>query len=158
MSLKTTVTVLLLVVVAASAGYLVVESRRPAPVDETAATAPENAPGDRVVAYYFHGTSRCRTCLTIEAYADEAIRRGFPGELADGRLLWRVVNLESPENEHFVSDFGITTRSVVLVRMVDGRPDRWKSLDEVWTLIDDQAAFETYVQGEARRFLDELHG
>ena len=28
---------------------------------------------DRVVVYYFHGTSRCVTCRTIEAYTEEAV-------------------------------------------------------------------------------------
>ena len=34
----------------------------------------ENAAADldnQIVVYYFHGARRCKTCLTIEAYAEE---------------------------------------------------------------------------------------
>ena len=31
----------------------------------------------QVIAYYFHGTIRCETCLKIEKQAREAIGRGF---------------------------------------------------------------------------------
>lgn len=31
----------------------------------------------QVIAYYFHGTIRCETCLKIEKHAREASRRGF---------------------------------------------------------------------------------
>ena len=39
-----------------------------------------------VVAYYFHGTRRCATCVWIESHAREAIEGGFGDEVAAGRL------------------------------------------------------------------------
>jgi hypothetical protein len=106
-----------------------------------------------VIAYYFHGTRRCKTCLTIEAYADESIKAGFPQELETGRLTWRVVNVEKPENEHFVRDFELATRSVVLVEVMDGKTEKWKSLDKVWKLVGDKKAFVAYIQKETAGYL-----
>ncbi len=149
---RTILTAGLLVFVAASLGYLGIDAAR-SRRNATPAVAPDPG-GDRVIAYYFHGAQRCRTCLTIEAYADAAIQDGFADELTAGRLEWRVVDIDEPQNEHFVQDFGLTTRSVVLVEMRDGRPAEWKNLDKVWELVSYQQEFTLYIQAETRSFLD----
>src|ERR1017187_332924 len=51
-----------------------------------------NAPGQQVIAYYFHGTVRCETCLKIEKQAKEAIERRFQTELDAQRLVFKPVN------------------------------------------------------------------
>jgi len=114
----------------------------------------ETKPTAKVVAYYFHGSVRCMTCRTIEAYAKEAIETEFPDALKDGRLEWRVVNVEEPGNDHFVEDFQLTTRSVVLERLSDGRRLDWKNLDRVWELVrGDKDGFLVYIQDETTAFL-----
>ena len=118
------------------------------------ATAPAaGAVTDGVVAFYFHGNVRCATCRTIEAYAHDAIHTGFAGELDDGALSWRVVNVDEPENKHFVQDFQLVTRSVVLAEVRNGTVVRFKNLDKVWQLVRSEADFVAYVQGETREFL-----
>jgi hypothetical protein len=111
------------------------------------------APG--VVAYYFHGNTRCATCKKIEAYADEAIHQGFAEMLENGALTWRVVNVEESENRHFIDDFQLVTRSVVLAEYHNGAITRWKSLDKVWQLVRNKDDFTRYVQSETREFLGE---
>ena len=108
-----------------------------------------------VVAYYFHGNFRCKTCRAIEAYSEEAIRSGFVDELASGRLAWRVVNVEQPENKHFVEDFELITRSLVLVEYRDGEVARYENLKQVWQLVRDKERFLDYVHSSTRKFLQE---
>jgi hypothetical protein len=109
----------------------------------------------RVVAYYFHTTQRCASCRAIEAYSREAIERAFADQLKDGRLLWKVVNVEVKGNEHFVKDYRLYTKSVVLVNEVRGRPAEWKNLEKVWQLLHDKDKFLRYVQDETRAYLTE---
>jgi len=108
---------------------------------------------DGVVAFYFHGNVRCATCKKIEAYADDAIHQGFAEALQNGALTWRVANVEETENRHFVEDFQLVTRSVVLAEYQDGKLVRWKNLDKVWQLVRSKDSFVEYVQDEARLFL-----
>ena len=108
---------------------------------------------DGVVAFYFHGNVRCATCKKIEAYSDEAVHSGFAESLEDGALAWRVVNIDEPENRHFVQDFQLVTRSVVLAEYRDGRVVRWENLDKVWQLVRSKDSFVDYVQNETREFL-----
>jgi hypothetical protein len=123
----------------------------PAGADAAAAQTPSTG----VVAYYFHGDFRCRTCLAIERQARETITTDFADELASGRLTWRALNIEQPGNEHFVEDFKLVTRSLVLVSYRDGTVDRWKNLDKVWQLVRDEELFSQYVRESTRAFLDE---
>lgn len=114
------------------------------------AAAPSPVAANPAVVYYFHGTSRCQTCRTIEAYAQEAVSGAFSADLAERRLEWKVVNVDEPANEHFVDDFKLYTRSLVVVDAKD--PKRFKILDRVWQLTQDKAAFRKYVEDEIRAF------
>jgi hypothetical protein len=107
----------------------------------------------RVIAYYFHTTYRCASCRAIEAYSREAIESAFAAELKDGRLMWRPVNVEVKGNEHFVKDYQLYTKSLILVNEVRGKPTQWKNLEKVWQLLQDKDKFLRYVQDEARAYL-----
>jgi hypothetical protein len=115
-----------------------------------AGSAPTPAVAPPVLVYYFHATTRCATCRTIEAYAHETVSTAFAADLKAGTLEWRAVNVDEPANRHFVRDYRLYTRSVVVV---DGKdPKRFKVLDQVWQLVHDKPAFQGYVERELRAF------
>jgi len=159
MTARRLVAAALLLFVVASVGFLVAEqlARRPGAAQSASArdTAPAMAPRRTVVAYYFHASVRCVTCRTIEAYARDAIETGFAGALRSGALQWRPTNVEEPGNEHFIQDYRLVTRSLVLVDIRDGAQVQWKNLDQVWNLVGDKPAFIWYVQDEVRAYLRE---
>ena len=159
---RTIVTVVLLLFVGVSVVYLIAGKRPHArsgseqtqSVDRQAARA-ERAKAPKVIVYYFHGNARCRTCRTIEQYSREAVEDAFADDLASGVVLWRVLNVQEPGNEHFISDYELITRSVVLVRPGAEGADSWKDLKEVWELVGDKEAFQAYVRDNVRAFLGE---
>lgn len=106
-----------------------------------------------VVAYYFHGSVRCATCRKIEAYTDESIRTFFTHALSTGQLVWKAVNVDEPQNEHFITDYQLTTRSVVLADMKGDEQVAWKNLNRVWDLVRDKEKFQTYIVDETTSFL-----
>ena len=120
----------------------------PAAKAETATVAPTLA--TKTLVYYFHATTRCATCRAIEAYAHEAVMSAFAAELEAGGLEWRAVNVDEPSNRHFIGDFRLYTRSVVVVDAED--PRRYRNLERVWQLVRDKAAFQRYVEQEVRAF------
>jgi hypothetical protein len=63
----------------------------------------------------FHSTSRCTTCRTIERYSKEAIDKYFVDELKNGILEFKPVNVDEPENRHYIQDYQLYTRSLVLI-------------------------------------------
>ncbi len=117
--------------------------------------AATNAPNEQVIAYYFHATVRCETCLNIEKRAQELIKRRFKSELEAKRVVFQPVNYETPENKHFLIDYKLPCPSLVLVRQEKGKDVRWKLLDDTWTLIETPAAFDEYVEKELNKLLKE---
>jgi hypothetical protein len=107
----------------------------------------------RTVAYYFHGNARCTSCLKIEAYSAEAIKAKFADQLKAGTLEWKVVNVEEPANSHFITDYQIVSKTVVLVQMDGNKQLRFKNLENVWNFLGNKDRFIDYVQTEVSDYL-----
>ncbi len=118
-----------------------------------AAGGASGAPVQKVVAYYFHVSVRCPTCRAIEEYAREAVERGFAEQLKSGALEWRPVNVQLPQNRHFIRDYQLYTRSLVLVKLKDGQQVEWRNLEKVWELVSRKTDFLKYVQTHVRAYL-----
>lgn len=114
-------------------------------------------PGHSVVAYYFHGTKRCPTCIKIESYTRESIMDGFPELIESGRLQLRVINVDETEYEHYIDDYQLTTKSVVISDRMDGKETRWKNLNLVWEYVGERDTFIDYVRRETSDYLGELN-
>ena len=163
MNMRNIFAIILAAFVVASVVYLVAhesgemergESDGPAPGGSGAAGDPSAAePADVVIAYYFHGDKRCRTCLAIEAYTKEAIESGFGDRIESGELELRIVNVDEPQNEHFIEDYGLTTKSVIIAEFRGGVEQRWKNLDKIWEYVGDKEVFLDYVRGETEAYI-----
>jgi hypothetical protein len=160
--LQTIITFALLTFIAVNLGYAIIKESGPGSpashgTKETRSTETHGTkavePGPKVIAYYFHGNIRCVTCRTIESYAKEAIESGFPDALRKGQIEFRSVNIDEPQNEHFVHDYQLSASSVVVARFNNGEQADWKNLQLVWELVLDHDAFMVYVQEEIKPFL-----
>jgi hypothetical protein len=107
----------------------------------------------RIVLYYFHGERRCRTCRTIESYAEETVQTRFGKQLRSGTLEWKAVNIDEPQNEHFVQDFALPSSSLVVAEVTEKGVVRHEILQDVWVLVRDRSEFESYVVHALRRYL-----
>jgi len=109
---------------------------------------------DQIYAFYLHGNKRCQTCNTIETYSHEAILAKFGDNTESGELIWKTLNFEEPENEHYITEFELYAHSLVLVEFEGEQIKRYKNLEKVWELVGDQEAFYQYVQNETESFLE----
>lgn len=105
------------------------------------------------VAYYFYSTVRCASCMKIEKYSHEAIEAGFTDQLASGELSWMMKNIDEEANAHFIDDFKLFTKALVLVRYENGQQVKWKNCDKVWEFLGDEAEFKKYVEAQVAEFL-----
>jgi len=111
---------------------------------------------DKVIAYYFHGSFRCATCTAMEDYSRQAIDTNFKDELASGKLEFMAVNVEENENEHFVNEYQLYTKSLILSFMKDGKEQKRKNLDKIWQLARNKQKFIDYVTAEINSFLEDI--
>lgn len=114
-----------------------------------------NSPG-QVVVYYFHGNFRCPTCYRLEQYSKEAIEVNFKNELASGKLVFNVINTDEKGNEHFVDDYRLYTKSLVISLVKDGKEVKSKNLTKIWGYVGDKQRFYGYVTEEIASLLKEL--
>jgi len=153
MRMRNIATIVLLVFVAASVGYLLInESRKKGDASDSADSSKEK---HRIIAYYFHGNKRCVTCKKIEAYTKEAIETGFADQLESGELEFYIINVDESPNERYVYQYRLTTKSVILAECIGERPTRWKNLEEVWDHVGDKDVFTDYIRQETSNFLRE---
>lgn len=108
---------------------------------------------DKVIVYYFHGHSRCGSCMTIERYTRESVEAAFAKELKSGQIEFRSINVELPFNNHYVNDYKLYTKSVIVSDIAQGKEQRWKNLQKVWELLHSEKAFKAYVKNEAAAYL-----
>lgn len=113
---------------------------------------PQNA---KVIAYYFHGTFRCTTCRTIEKYSKEAIEHYFPDELKSGKLEFKPLNVEEAQNRHYIQDYQLFSRALVISLVKENKEANWKNLTDIWNLVRDKDKFFQYVKDEVEKFLKE---
>ncbi|MFA5389060.1 MAG: nitrophenyl compound nitroreductase subunit ArsF family protein [Candidatus Omnitrophota bacterium] len=116
--------------------------------------APEARKADYIKAYYFHGDFRCSNCHRIEQYSKEAINKYFAKELASGELEYGVINVDRKGNGHFMEDYRLYTKSLVISRIKAGKEVEYKNLEKVWDYLGDKEAFYNYVKEEVSKFLE----
>jgi hypothetical protein len=126
---------------------------RPANPPSTVAKTANQAHQSKIIAYYFHGTVRCVTCRKIESLSHDVVASDFAEPLKTGQLEWQVVNVDLPDSQHFIRDYQLVTKSLVLVKYEDGKQVGYKNLQKIWTLINDEQAFRVYVKGELQAAL-----
>ncbi|HBT77080.1 MAG TPA: hypothetical protein DEB39_09170 [Planctomycetaceae bacterium] len=102
-----------------------VDSAAPTPSSATAVTG-----RDEIVVYFFHPTSRCEPCETMELLTRNALISGFSRELENGAI--RMESLDYEDSRHFplVQKYEVVLTAVVVVRMKNGKETAFENLDE----------------------------
>lgn len=109
--------------------------------------------GKKLLVYYFHGGVRCTNCINFEKYTDELMKTKFADAIKSGRLVWQVVNTDEKANKHFMKDYQLYTKSIVLVDAKDGKTLEYKNLTGIWQVIGSKSKFQDYVSKEVSAYL-----
>ena len=146
-----------LVALAAAGCWAAIQQARqaaglPAVQPKVVTTQPGVAP-DVVQVTYFSSDARCATCIRIERLTRESLEKNFRAEIASGRIVLQTINLDGPGNEHFVQDYQLVSKTVVVSDRAKGQEVGWENLQEVWSKQKDEQAFEAYVVAAVRRHL-----
>lgn len=84
-------------------------------------------------------------------------RKGFPRRAEE----WNAGNAgrelrAAQENRHFIQDYKLISKSLVLVNKVNEKQTKWTNLKMVWQLTGHKDAFLNYVRKEVRGYLSRL--
>ena len=112
-------------------------------------TSPQ-LPADGIVVTYFTTDVRCPSCRQIESLTREMIESEFPDALASGHLVFQTINTDRPENAHYVKDYELVSKTVIVSRRQDGRETSWRNLQDVWLKMKEPESFNTDVAEAVR--------
>lgn len=143
---------LLLVVFGSVAAYAWQKANQTKPTLAPAANAQDTAAAT-VVVTYFTTDVRCDSCRTIETLSREAIEQGFPDEVKNGQVVFRVLNTDRDENQHFVDAYEIANKTVIISHQQQGKEAEWENRQDVWLLFEEPNEFFEYVREPVRRYL-----
>lgn len=160
MTAKKVITIVLIIFVTFSVGFLVFKEFRKN--NQGVSPANSNRSGetkhvrkirpDRLAVYYFHGKKRCITCKKIESLSEETVRERFAEELKSGEIEWKVIDFSKSGNERYKKEYELTSQTLVLVEFKEGKRINWKPLPGVWEYVSSEDDFKKYVTDELRAF------
>jgi hypothetical protein len=119
-------------------------------------SAPSVKVADRVEVFYFHGERRCPTCLGIQSTIEETLRERLAAEMASGKLVYREVNFELPENKHFVEEFQLSFSTMVIARVQAEKTVEWENCQKVWDYAHQKDVLAGYVAERINSYLARL--
>jgi hypothetical protein len=149
-----------LIALAGAGGWAAIQQARhsadlPAVRQQVVTTRPGVAP-EVIQVTYFSSDVRCATCVRIERLTRETVAKNFAAELASGLIVLQTINLDGPGNEHFVQDYQLVSKTVIVSDRAKGQEVQWENLQEVWSKQKDEQAFETYIVDAVRRHLGSM--
>lgn len=127
----------------------------PKPEQKTTSAAKTIAQTKTAVVYYFYTNTRCSSCKTIEAYTRAAVEKNLASGYKGWKVVFKGVNIEEEPGKHFVQDYWLNSKSVVVQKFSGDKPLKWVKLEKVWQLLGDKEAFINYITGETHKLLDE---
>jgi len=150
---KQVLSIILIAFVVGSVGFMVVkELITKTPIDSENSADGNTSQKDQLIVYYFHGEVRCPTCHNLETYAKEALDTYFADELNEKKIIFKPVNIDKAENKHFIKDYQLISKSVVLSKIVDSKEIDKKNLDQIWQKVGDKDAYLDYIRSSIEEF------
>jgi len=110
----------------------------------------EEQAAEIVQVYLFHSTLRCSTCIAIGSLAGETVNEFFQPELQAGKIEFREINIDLPENKELAAKFQASGSALYVNAIVGGR-DNIVQDTAVWRLTQDEVKFKSYLRGEINK-------
>ena len=75
---------------------------------------------------YFYGKQRCSTCMAMEKFAKEALDSVFADKTKDGTIIFKSIDITTPEGEKLADLFEVSSSSLYIV---DNNPEKPEKVD-----------------------------
>ena len=81
----------------------------------------EEIQSNRIEVLYFHGAQRCITCRAIETNTEALLDSLYSKEKADGKSIYKVIDISKKENEAIADKYEVTWSSLFVNGWKDGK-------------------------------------
>ncbi len=127
----------------------------PDSTQETPTVQPSPSGGNYVEVVYFHRTKRCYSCRYAEDAVTYTINTYFANELASGKLVYKVLNVQDSANAAIIDKYGAYTSSLFINDVIDGNDDIQQVI-EIWYYLGDDEKCVELVKSEIEKHLESV--
>lgn len=106
-------------------------------------------PAEKVQVFVFHSNNRCYSCVTMGEYAEATIEESFQNEIKEGKVEFKEINVDLPENKKVAQKFEATGSSIFINTIIDGE-DNIKEETQLWRMLSDKEKFSQYLTEEIK--------
>ena len=102
----------------------------------------------KVQIFLFHATQRCPTCVRIGQWTKATVEERFPEQLGSGKIEFREINIDLPENKELAEKFQAGGSSLYINSIKDGQ-DNIAEDTMVWQLAGETSdKFKNYLSNK----------
>jgi len=105
---------------------------------------------EKIEVFVFHATQRCISCINIGKYTQAVIEEKFPDELKSGKITFKEVNIDLPENFQMAKDYGVSGSALYINAIKDGK-DNHEEDTTVWRLVTNEVQMKSYFEAKLRK-------
>jgi hypothetical protein len=109
-------------------------------------------PADKIEVVNFFGTQRCASCLTVGNFTKKTLEDKFAPELESGKIVFKEINGELPENQEIVIKYQARGSSLFVNAIRDDKDDITEDVT-VWRLVNNESQFITYFENKLNTLL-----
>jgi len=109
-------------------------------------------PADKIEVVHFHTTHQCWSCISVGKYALQTIKGKFAEEYKNGKIVFKEINIDLPENSEIVKKYQVTGSSL-FINSIIGEKDNIKEDVDVWRYVSDENQFISYFQNKLNKLL-----
>jgi hypothetical protein len=111
---------------------------------------------EKLIVYYFHTEYRCWSCNQFENLTKEVLKESFQDQVVKGNIEFRPINVETDHNKHYIEDYKLITKSIILSLQKEKKQVEWKNMDKIWTLVRDAEKFKIYIKEGIANYLGKV--
>jgi thiol-disulfide isomerase/thioredoxin len=100
---------------------------------------------EKVEIFHFHGNHQCTSCIAVGQLAEETVNTYFADELKSGKIVFRHINAELPENRQLAMSYGVTGSSL-WIGAYDENGFHKEENTNVWYKINNKQGYMTYLK------------
>ena len=101
---------------------------------------------DKIEVYHFHGANQCFSCRTIKEFAEKTVNTYYSDLLESGKMEFKSINGELPENLEVTAKYGATGSSLWIGTYINGEFHKEQNTN-VWYKVNDEKDFLSYLKG-----------
>jgi hypothetical protein len=141
---------LIIILVVLGLGFVAGGLGKPNAEEMIVTSLPKGA--EKIEVFVFHATSRCISCINIGEYTKAVIEEKFSKELNSGKITFREVNIDLPENFKMAKDYGVSGSALYINAVKNGK-DSHEEDTTVWRLVANETQMKTYFEAKLKAIL-----